>query len=270
MPQQVSDLPLREPDDHAVRESLIDLDASLAGGDLSQFVSTDTTIRPRPKSAGETDDLARRRTQDWVFPLLAPTSADRAVLELKGSFSDTAVDGSDRLSTASLIDLDMSLVPGSFNARSSTPDSAATSAESDNRNPFYIETQTAHFDNAHRTATAAVHRSTEDTSKPENKSPRDTLIVPGEAAAYEMPQRISDASSITVHDGPLQIGNAASTMPVAPLPPDANMLQGFGSREEMKSELRRMADSLGVHLQVFQGVLTDLPQRPPQRPARQD
>ncbi|QYS98091.1 Protein kinase domain-containing protein [Trichoderma simmonsii] len=93
----ISDLPLRDetaptPD---VRESLIDLDVSLHGGELSQFVDLDT-IKPsnidshapldydfddasfvRGPMSDPIDLKDNRRTQDWKFPsMAAPVSAD--------------------------------------------------------------------------------------------------------------------------------------------------------------------------------------------------
>jgi serine/threonine protein kinase len=86
----ISDLPLREetsqPSD--VRESLIDLDVSLHGGELSQYVDMDT-IKPNDSQASfdyDFDDSSfsrapmsdpidlkdNRRTQDWKFPSMAP------------------------------------------------------------------------------------------------------------------------------------------------------------------------------------------------------
>lgn len=92
----VSDLPLRDESAPAadVRESLIDLDASLHVGDLSQFVDMETikagdsrasidydlddTPYPRPPLSDPADMKNNRRTQDWKFPSLAapPASAN--------------------------------------------------------------------------------------------------------------------------------------------------------------------------------------------------
>ncbi|KAL6811218.1 serine/threonine protein kinase, STE family, STE20-related [Trichoderma sp. SZMC 28013] len=91
----ISDLPLRDETAHTsdVRESLIDLDVSLHGGELSQFVDLDT-IKPSDSHASldyDFDDASfvrgpmsdpidlkdNRRTQDWKFPsMTAPVSAD--------------------------------------------------------------------------------------------------------------------------------------------------------------------------------------------------
>ncbi|EHK15792.1 serine/threonine protein kinase, STE family, STE20-related [Trichoderma virens Gv29-8] len=91
----ISDLPLRDESSHTpdVRESLIDLDVSLHGGELSQFVDLDT-IKPSDSHASldyDFDDSSfvrapmsdpidhkdNRRTQDWKFPsMAAPASAN--------------------------------------------------------------------------------------------------------------------------------------------------------------------------------------------------
>ncbi|GJN68567.1 serine/threonine-protein kinase nak1 [Purpureocillium lilacinum] len=90
----VSDLPLRDESAPAadVRESLIDLDASLHGSDLSQFVDLDTIKAGDPRASTDYDfgdashyvkaplsDPAdvnnNRRTQDWKFPTMAPPAS---------------------------------------------------------------------------------------------------------------------------------------------------------------------------------------------------
>ncbi|KAK4648284.1 uncharacterized protein QC761_108660 [Podospora bellae-mahoneyi] len=106
-PTSTSDLPLRDDSLHStLRESLIDLDMSFDGDDLSQFVDIETnmeTIRAGMRAPSESDfaentltaadsnnsnDLNKpprsdpadfnpnRRTQDWKFPsMAAPASA---------------------------------------------------------------------------------------------------------------------------------------------------------------------------------------------------
>ena len=87
-PPQRSDLPLRDPaNDATVRESLIDLDASLHDNHPAPFVDM-ATIKPAPPNADEDNDYAKpplsdpadlnnnRRTQDWKFPPMAPLSAN--------------------------------------------------------------------------------------------------------------------------------------------------------------------------------------------------
>lgn len=93
MPAPVSDLPLRDDSMHStLRESLIDLDASLHGSDLSRFADMET-IRAGPSHASndyhieESTDFNKpplsdpadmqnnRRTQDWKFPSMAPPAS---------------------------------------------------------------------------------------------------------------------------------------------------------------------------------------------------
>lgn len=93
MSPQTSDLPLRDNSHNAtLRESLIDLDASLHGGRLSNFVDMET-IKAGPRRSHEFDygdDYARppnsdpeiatvnssRKTQEWKFPVMfQPASA---------------------------------------------------------------------------------------------------------------------------------------------------------------------------------------------------
>ncbi|KAK3393217.1 kinase-like domain-containing protein [Podospora didyma] len=92
-PPPTSDLPLRDDSLHStLRESLIDLDASLHnGGDLSQFVDMETIkAGPRASSDSEFEEVTdfskpplsdpadlniNRRTQDWKFPTMAPPAS---------------------------------------------------------------------------------------------------------------------------------------------------------------------------------------------------
>jgi serine/threonine protein kinase len=93
MPTPASDLPLRDDSTHStLRESLIDLDASLHGSDLSRFADMET-IRAGPSQTStdyHLDDSTdynkaplsdpadmqnNRRTQDWKFPSMAPPAS---------------------------------------------------------------------------------------------------------------------------------------------------------------------------------------------------
>ncbi|WYZ35011.1 hypothetical protein EsH8_I_001287 [Colletotrichum jinshuiense] len=95
VPPPTSDLPLRDDSlqSTTVRESLIDLDFSLHGGDLSNFVDMDTIRAGGPRVSvdyhmGDEPDFNKpplsdpadlnpnRRTQDWKFPAMAPASAN--------------------------------------------------------------------------------------------------------------------------------------------------------------------------------------------------
>jgi serine/threonine protein kinase len=104
-----SDLPLR--DDSAptpdVRESLIDLDASLGGSDLSNFVDMDTIRAGEPRMSIDYNDFGdpegfdqaplsdpadsrmNRRTQDWKFPTMPPASANPEVFRFPAITEET-------------------------------------------------------------------------------------------------------------------------------------------------------------------------------------
>lgn len=90
----VSDLPLRDNSHNAtLRESLIDLDASLYGDRLSKFVEMAETIKVGPRKSRDYDfgdEYARgpnsdpetvmaassRKTREWKFPVMMPQSAN--------------------------------------------------------------------------------------------------------------------------------------------------------------------------------------------------
>lgn len=103
-----SDLPLRDESAPVtdVRESLIDLDASLHGSDLSDFVDLNTVRAGDGRTTADYDfadgsshdktpvnDLAEgnpnRRTQDWKFPVMPPPPSTLASAE---NFRFPAVD----------------------------------------------------------------------------------------------------------------------------------------------------------------------------------
>ncbi len=92
-PPPTSDLPLRNDSLHStLRESLIDLDASLEGDELSRFVDMET-IRAGPRISTDHHDFDdmndlnkpplsdpadlknNRRTQDWKFPSMQPPAS---------------------------------------------------------------------------------------------------------------------------------------------------------------------------------------------------
>lgn len=94
IPPPTSDLPLRDDSNQqpsGVRESLIDLDASLHGSDLSEFVDMNTIKAgdsrasvdydfdgahyDKPPLSDPVDMNNNRRTQDWKFPSMAPPAS---------------------------------------------------------------------------------------------------------------------------------------------------------------------------------------------------
>ncbi|KUI57560.1 Serine/threonine-protein kinase nak1 [Cytospora mali] len=95
VPPLTSDLPLRDNSDNAtLRESLIDLDASLHGSELSRFVDMETLragarqptehdfgddYNKPPNSDPETVFAAtNRKTQEWKFPSMVPPASASA------------------------------------------------------------------------------------------------------------------------------------------------------------------------------------------------
>ncbi|KAI1470065.1 kinase-like protein [Daldinia caldariorum] len=199
----VSDLPLRDDSLHAtLRESLIDLDASLGGGELSNFVDMGT-IRPGPgpgqnprasmdnnwsfsaATAINTQDRAplsdpadmgsgRNHAPDWSWPTsIPPASANpetshftfnddrnfdlgpdrprlqhhptEPMLPSQGyDMQGSSAPSHDRMSVASLIDLDMSMPEPNFPelTRPSTANSdiaSITGSEVGAREPFELE-----------------------------------------------------------------------------------------------------------------------------------
>ncbi|KND88546.1 hypothetical protein TOPH_06904 [Tolypocladium ophioglossoides CBS 100239] len=258
-----SDLPLRDNSENlAVRESLIDLDASLIGGDLAQFADLNT-IKPRPRSSDAATDPTRRRTQDWVFPTSVPASAGLDVPNPESTGHSAPIDWN-RMSATSLIDLDASLVPSSA-ARPSTADSDVTSTESENGNtPFHLESQAIGFGWIHPTREPSIYMPADDISSDSEPS----IYVPDGVdvfSADEMQQNGLDAT-VTIH-GYTPPESRTTTVgppvgrPPTPPPPSTDIMQGMGSQDEVKDELRRMIASLGEHLQACNDVLGGLPVR---------
>lgn len=114
-PASASDLPLRDDSTQSpgVRESLIDLDASLHGSDLSEFVDM-STIRPsdsrasidydfgdthytRPPNSDPADLSNNRRTRDWKFPSMAAPPASANPEMFRFPFNDDNAPSTSRL-----------------------------------------------------------------------------------------------------------------------------------------------------------------------------
>ncbi|CAK7199468.1 Serine/threonine-protein kinase PAK 5 [Sporothrix eucalyptigena] len=112
-----SDLPLRDyssktPDD---RDSLIDLDLSVVVDENA--LESQNTIRPNNRSDMVSVDAIRPRTQDWTFPVAMAASPIANKDIAAGGPRPPVLDNIDsaqknRLSTASLIDLDAATGPG--------------------------------------------------------------------------------------------------------------------------------------------------------------
>ncbi|KAI5466255.1 kinase-like domain-containing protein [Mariannaea sp. PMI_226] len=113
-PASTSDLPLRDDSSKAagVRESLIDLDASLHGSDLSEFVDLNTIRAGDPRASTDYDfgeahyakppnsdpaDMSNnRRTQDWKFPSMAPPASANPEM-FRFPFNDDTAPNTSRL-----------------------------------------------------------------------------------------------------------------------------------------------------------------------------
>ncbi|KAF7555410.1 hypothetical protein G7Z17_g2187 [Cylindrodendrum hubeiense] len=107
-PASASDLPLRDDSTQSpgVRESLIDLDASLHGSDLSEFVDMNTIKAgdsrasvdydfgdmhyTRPPNSDPIEPNNNRRTRDWKFPSMAVPPASANPEMFRFPFNDDA------------------------------------------------------------------------------------------------------------------------------------------------------------------------------------
>ncbi|KAI0432919.1 kinase-like protein [Xylaria sp. FL1042] len=275
-PPSTSDLPLRDDSSHlTLRESLIDLDASLNGSDLSQFADVET-IKARPQTlSSDVADLDRRRTQDWTFPAIAPTptSLEMAPAQFKGDdapmtystrlyFTDdpatTYSTGqiapstpSGRDSILSLIDLDAGL-PSFIEdpARPSTAGSDSASASSDTKDtPFDLEPMTIRGPSANREPSIYVSDNAYLQYAPGNPQ---SNLHPSSAGQNHDSSMLRAALELNTESGVV-------SEPPLPNPPSQNVMQGIGSRDEVKYELRRMISSLSNHLDFTANFLKTLP-----------
>ncbi|CAK7269335.1 Serine/threonine-protein kinase PAK 5 [Sporothrix epigloea] len=267
-----SDLPSREePDNLAARESLIDLDASFDGDDLSRFVDLET-IRAAPTSvptgmARETD-LAmedRRQAREWKFPTMTPVAADQAGSSYPpanshvpaaeafnlGKPSIHPVDPGpqlNRASTLSLIDLDAGM-------SDSVP--RPSTANSDNAS---ISSGFPPFDLERHISEAGVGSSAY--REPSIYVP-DGIGILREPCVYDTDEAPGDRGSVEIHDVGKIVPDAAEhrTLVAPPLPqmPSTSTMLGASSAEELKDEFRRMIASLGEHLQYSLDTLASLP-----------
>ncbi|TWU70600.1 hypothetical protein ED733_000358 [Metarhizium rileyi] len=263
-----NDLPLRDGlDSSTIRESLIDLDVSLDGNHLSQFVDMGT-IRAGPQSA--LDEMhhtdTRRLTQDWKFPHMAPVNASLEYapdLE-ETSFSNfsagnlfsgqnSSITPLNRTSTMSLIDLDASIpdkVGLSF-ARPSTAGSDNVSIGSDMATtPFELEEHVLDATSSSPTAGEPCIYVTDDVGFGDPYVPRD------ESLDHQFLDMATVKKQTTLDEG---LGQPQHTGPVVPAPPSVNVMLGTSTQEELKQELRRLVSSLGEHLHFMSDTLAHLP-----------
>ena len=245
-PPPTTDLPLREETETSTaRESLIDLDASLDGNDLSLFVDMET-IKAGPRSMP--DDMPdRRHTQEWKFPMMGPASVatrsedERSLFVNAFSVSDDRHIGSvgpsiqvNRASAMTLIDLDASLdLPG----RPTTAGSDIISTVSDvGSTPFALEDHLTETD----WATSSAER-------------EPSVYVPdGIGFVLQPPEHVAQISATARVPRPA---------PSLPLPPSTAVMLDIASAIERKDELYRMITSLKVHLEFVNDTLSHLPIR---------
>ncbi|KAK3299758.1 serine/threonine protein kinase [Chaetomium fimeti] len=277
LPSPITDLPLRKPPEQpTIRESLIDLDLSLDGGELSQFADMDT-IKPgaRPATA-LVEGVDRRRTQDWSFPSMTPATAapDMAAPELSNNPQPIGVaqdptsayrqydhaNSQDldrmtptahisRLSIVSLIDLDASLAIDTTEAsRPSTAGSDAASTSSDLKTPFDLERHAVDTNFGPRPREPSVYLN-------EDLYPSS----PPRTHDSSSPSHMSDMTTLDLAPDPSQT-RLPPSCPV-PAPPSASVMQGYASPEETKDELCRMIASFHEQLQLTDQVLRTMPVR---------
>lgn len=273
-----SDLPLREDTEQSkLRESLIDLDVSLKRNSQKAPQLDDLeTIRPTGKPPLSVDKKKdNRRTQDWTFPVMSPLSPEfdksRFLPEDKDNSKGQDYQPGEptprkpnatllnpgtqdnRVSTVSLIDLDASLTPSTSSdaQRPSTADSDSGSVSSDPmRTPFEFERQAsivAPFSNR----------------EPSLYAPFESSYPVANPAQVAQPSHAKSKGS----DGGVRVNKSLPpvpshldlTMPPVPFPPASRVLEGLGSKDDLKEELHRMIESMNDHLKFASGVLETMP-----------
>jgi len=268
-----SDQPFREESEQvAVRESLIDLDMALDGGDLSQFTQVDT-IRARSVS-GDTTELLHRRTQDWSFPVTATVSSSRlGTAALRPPNTSPPSINLNRSSAARLIDLDAGLdveETGSNSLGHATFDPARGSVASlidlDASLPNLVHPNTADSDvTSTDSEFGNVHFTLETHAMPSLSSPREpSLYVPdglGLLSALSNDEHESAQESSTPWEPRTNQFRKPVCLPSAPLAPSLDVMQGVAPREDVKAELQNLVLSLGEHLQACNAAVKDLPTR---------
>lgn len=264
-----NDLPLRDDlDSSTVRESLIDLDASFDGNDLSQVVDMGTIRGDHLSVPDEVYHPTRRLTRDWKFPLMSSTSTsldDAEHLEenvvcdinardvfMSQSISSTQ---SNRASAVSLIDLDASLPDESrIVTRPSTAGSDNTSTGSDiEKTPFELEQHVLNATLSSPTVREPSIYVSDDSGfevshVPDDGCPKDQHVGLSDQVSVQTQPSLDQGPRCPQHSGP-----------VIPAPPSAGAMLGTSTPDELKGELQRLVWSLGEHLQFTSDTLARLP-----------
>ena len=284
--EPASDLPLRNSSQGSnLRESLIDLDMSLQGSRLSRFADiggrpfaeasdTQRHIYDGQSQSNMPEEPApdpNRRTQDWTFPMMSPSTPDRHKPEpplpplpghSKNVLSVSEAEAS-RLSAMSLIDLDAS-DPGGMSDFSRPSTSHSNSNSSVDSGSFDLEKNT--FYGRNRTPPEPRHPSLYvlDDSPPSEPQPTALPAAatgpgigiakigpaprPGPIPRKSVPKRQPPRSE--------PIG-----LPAAPAPPSGLVMSGRGGREEAKSEMLRLISNMAEHLQYADAAIKGHPVR---------
>ncbi|KAK2777116.1 STE/STE20/YSK protein kinase [Colletotrichum kahawae] len=232
--ETISDLPLRDttrPD--SIRESLINLDDALEGVDITRFRSLGTLL---PRS---------RATLDWTFPQSIP---HEKIEEIEHSSPGVSPAPGDRMSTASLIDLDAGAV--------FTSTQQAYNLGSDGKSAG-SDSESTNFDLERWTMPQAVPRTRED------REP--SIYVTDESMAIEVQTREADVSSATrsSHKAPpggihTTESGSMNSLPPAPAPPSMEVMEGSASQEDVKEDLKRLIQDMKQHLQATSHLLDAL------------
>ncbi|KID92402.1 serine/threonine protein kinase, partial [Metarhizium majus ARSEF 297] len=264
-----NDSPLRdELDSSTVRESLIDLDASLDGNDLSQVVDMGTIRGDHLPVPHEVYHPTRRLTQDWKFPLMAPTSAsldyaedpeENVVCDIdaRDVFMSQSVSStqSNRASAMSLIDLDASILDESgIPTRPSTAGSDNISIGSDiEKTPFELEENVLDAPLSSPTVREPSIYVSDDSGFEVSQVPDDNYPKDQHVGVLD---QVSAQTQPSLDQGPRCPQHSS---PVIPAPPSAGAMLGTSTPEELKGELQRLVWSLGEHLQFTSDTLARLP-----------
>lgn len=176
-----------------------------------------------------------------------------------------------RASNLSLIDLDAS-IPSPDLTRPSTAGSQTTSPGSlTDTTPFDLEFEIQSYREPSMYVTdphdldALRHATPSPTSRPSSRAMR--LRIPSPmSSSVVLPSRSSSLSrpafSFSVSSGrSSSVASIVPPLPPLPSPPSATVLQGLGTREELKDELQSMIASLNEHLQHTAECLAAMPVR---------
>jgi serine/threonine protein kinase len=248
--ESVRDLPLRDNSNVTsnIRESLIDLDASLDGADLCQFTEFNTGMYMYNQGGSHIQDLLSepvytntyRRTQDWKFPTITTpeSNLNMASRQLKS-----------RQSIESLIDVDLSY------SATETGRGTFVSPQSSAAGATFLITKPAHpqaLNNSVIGQNQHVQRFSlsdfADTDPEESAS-----SSPNNATCY------GTVTKVLKHAEHLGDNLVPRTVSLPPLPdvPAVDVMTGQADQGDVKEELRRLTSSLAAHVTHANAYLTN-------------